>query len=156
MARPKPKFSNNKKQCSICGRFKPLSEFHVDKGQSSGLACACKECRKTQRRTRYDKSGERERVAHSYEDVVRGERYQRKYGITIGDYEALLSDQDNKCAICGITQKETGKRLFVDHDHDTGNVRGLLCSHCNTGLGMFRDSPEILIEAISYLQTGEK
>lgn len=81
------------------------------------------------------------------------------YGITLIEYEAMLEAQGGVCAICG--EKETRKnrytgicRLHIDHDHKTGEVRGLLCSSCNFALGGFRDDPEILIKAMKYLIKG--
>jgi Recombination endonuclease VII len=66
---------------------------------------------------------------------------------------ALLAAQENRCAICG-SQGENGVRkgLVLDHDHATGCIRGMLCLQCNSGLGQFRDSPELLAAAIQYLQ----
>ena len=78
-------------------------------------------------------------------------RYQKhikeKYGLTGDSYRLLLSAQGGGCAIC---RRNEGK-LTVDHCHDTGKVRGILCQRCNTGLGHFRDSPELLREACNYL-----
>lgn len=79
----------------------------------------------------------------------------RKFGITVEQYEEMLEAQEGGCAICGTTdcQAKTGKsRLAVDHDHDTGKVRGLLCNHCNAGLGAFRDNTTLLEKAIKYLE----
>lgn len=73
-----------------------------------------------------------------------------KMGITPEIYGEKLSRQNGVCAICGKTNTG-GKRLFIDHDHKSGAVRGLLCTHCNTGIGMFGDDREILAAAISYL-----
>lgn len=67
------------------------------------------------------------------------------------DYENLLEKQNNACAICGITVEENGKKLVVDHNHETLQVRGLLCHYCNSGLGFFKDSPTRLSIAIEYL-----
>lgn len=67
------------------------------------------------------------------------------------DYENLLKKQNNACAICGITTEENGKKLVVDHNHETLQVRGLLCQSCNSGLGFFKDSPTRLSIAIEYL-----
>ena len=71
----------------------------------------------------------------------------RKYGITVGEYDNMLSIQDGKCAVCGDKTK-----LYVDHCHSTNEVRGLLCHLCNTALGGFRDSTHNLQKAISYLE----
>lgn len=70
------------------------------------------------------------------------------YKITIGDLRAMRDRQANACAIC---RSDTAK-LVVDHDHQTGRVRGLLCSTCNTGLGKFGDSSDLLRSALQYLE----
>ncbi len=69
-----------------------------------------------------------------------------RYGITSKEYDQIKNQQNNTCKIC----KEE-KKLFVDHDHSTNLVRGLLCHHCNTMLGLAKDSPQILEGAIRYL-----
>ena len=76
----------------------------------------------------------------------------REYGISIEDYDEILIEQEHCCAICKKHQSEFNKRLFVDHDHSTGRVRGLLCYFCNTILGQARDQIEILENGIKYLQ----
>ena len=73
----------------------------------------------------------------------------RTYGISLEEYESLLESQDNVCKICKT--EKIGKHLAVDHDHKTGKIRGILCENCNRGLGMFKDSPELLQNAIQYL-----
>ena len=73
-----------------------------------------------------------------------------KYGITDEEYDSLLIKQVARCAICNEHVK-----LCVDHDHNTGKVRGLLCNTCNAGLGMFKDSIRLLAGAIVYLQDHE-
>jgi hypothetical protein len=76
-----------------------------------------------------------------------------KYGISVEEYESRLLDQDYKCAICrlGTKGKTSQSRLHIDHDHITGEVRGLLCSKCNTGLGLFNDDIILLQKAQEYL-----
>lgn len=77
-------------------------------------------------------------------------RLQRVYGISLDDYAALFEAQDGRCAICGNRPRK--RKLAVDHDHKTGAVRGLLCSHCNHKLlGGARDSIDMLQSAIDYL-----
>lgn len=73
-----------------------------------------------------------------------------RYGISIETYEQMLRNQEGRCAICP-TLDIKGKPLHVDHDHETGQVRGLLCRRCNNMLGMAGDSVEILGSAMSYL-----
>jgi hypothetical protein len=64
----------------------------------------------------------------------------------------MLQEQDYKCAICGNEDEVEGRRLAIDHCHDTGHVRGLLCGKCNRGLGLFYDDEELLQNAIKYLK----
>ena len=75
-----------------------------------------------------------------------------RYGISPADYAEMLETQENGCAICGKTAEEDGQRLAVDHDHDTGEVRGLLCGSCNPGIGFFQHDRDLLHSAIAYLE----
>ena len=74
------------------------------------------------------------------------------YGITYEEYEELLAQQGNVCEICQQNKNRDGRRLFVDHDHETGSLRGILCQKCNSILGLASDSPEILRQAANYLE----
>lgn len=73
-----------------------------------------------------------------------------KYGLTPHAYDKMLLSQGHACAICHTTEPR-GKNWHVDHDHDTGQVRGLLCASCNPGLGYFKDNPDTLMAATAYL-----
>lgn len=73
----------------------------------------------------------------------------KKLGISVDSYDKLVVEQNNKCAICG--KEGNPKRLCADHNHKTGKIRGLLCSHCNVGLGYLKDNIEYLKSAIEYL-----
>lgn len=75
-----------------------------------------------------------------------------KYGVTSAERDALLDQQGGVCAICGAGLCPERGVLAVDHDHDTGEVRGILCQPCNRGLGDFRDSPALLLAAAEYLR----
>lgn len=75
---------------------------------------------------------------------------QKMFGITLADYEAMLSAQGGVCAVCG--QKDEWFNLAVDHCHATGRIRGLLCSQCNRGLGLFKDRADLLDKAAQYLR----
>ena len=83
-------------------------------------------------------------------------RQLRNYGISLREFQDLFARQGGVCAICG--QPETASkggrkpRLSIDHDHETGEIRGLLCNRCNTGLGLFLDDPDYLLTAIAYLR----
>jgi hypothetical protein len=76
-----------------------------------------------------------------------------KHGITIEDYEIMLARQDGGCAICGGQNQFTREKyLHVDHDHITGQIRGLLCAFCNQSIGRFKDDVQLLKNAIVYLE----
>lgn len=77
------------------------------------------------------------------------------YGITLEQFEELSRQQGGACAICG-TVPYYGKSLCVDHNHDTGYIRGLLCINCNTAIGNFRESKELMRNAIRYLEHYER
>lgn len=75
------------------------------------------------------------------------------YGMTVDEYEVMRIVQNYRCAICGKNEEaERYGKLHIDHDHETGKVRGLLCTACNHGLGRFEDSPERLEIAADYLR----
>lgn len=76
----------------------------------------------------------------------------RQYGLTVQDYDDLLEAQGGGCAVCGVEKGHAGNRLAVDHDHSTGEVRGLLCDRCNLILGKADDNPELLLGLAAYLQ----
>lgn len=92
------------------------------------------------------------RIEHP--NAKRKQDLMEKYGITLEEYNSLLEKQDGGCAICGNKESGNKKRkvLYVDHDHNTGKVRGLLCHYCNFGLGNFRDNTDYLKRAIAYLE----
>jgi hypothetical protein len=134
--------------CTVCKAEKALSEFPMRKTHRPGKPVSqCTACRVIYNKT-YRKNN-KERVL----EIERKSRLKMVYGITVEQYEAMLVKQEGKCAICST--KKPGSRtkmFFIDHCHTTGQVRGLLCMRCNTGLGLFLDNQKILLNAISYLQ----
>ena len=77
----------------------------------------------------------------------------KQYGISEETYNAMFASQAGTCAIChGVNN---GKRLFIDHNHNTGKVRGLLCLHCNSGIGYFKDNPSLIRASAEYLERAE-
>lgn len=87
----------------------------------------------------------------------RDRRLRAMYGISAEEYDEMLAKQGGGCAICGAedTYHQSGRRadrLPVDHDHDTGVVRGILCSPCNRAIGFLKDDPELLERAARYLR----
>lgn len=85
-------------------------------------------------------------------------RIELKYGLSYEEYEGMYLKQKGQCAICSkrihiqVSNKRDPERAFIDHCHNTGKVRGLLCSLCNTGLGMFKDNEQSLKKALKYLK----
>lgn len=80
-------------------------------------------------------------------------RLRRLYNLDFDGYDRLLEFQGGGCAICGSSEPKVGNsRLPIDHSHDSGKRRGILCDACNRGLGYFRDCPELLIAAAQYLE----
>lgn len=115
------------KTCSDCVEIKPLSEFHVNKLCSDGHVNQCKSCKNKGNREYWMKF---------------------RYGITLEKYQDIYDFQDGKCAIC----LRPFEKLHVDHCHTTNKVRGLLCSPCNTAIGQFGESSEVMLRAIEYLK----
>lgn len=119
------------KFCQKCKEEKPHEDF--DKQGDFGLRPNCKSCTKKN----YE-------LSHSYEY-----RIEKRYGLSMEQYEKMEQEQNRGCAICG--QRDEGRRLVVDHCHTTQQVRGLLCNHCNTAIGAFKDDPRLLLKAAKYL-----
>jgi len=93
----------------------------------------------------------RKRAAYAADPIAdRDARRRRRYGITRERFDALFAIQKGLCAICSVESAGC-----VDHDHSTGNIRGLLCMHCNAGLGLFQDDVRILLHAANYLRKAE-
>lgn len=88
-------------------------------------------------------------------DYKRDVMLQREYGITLDDYNNKFIEQNGCCAICKTPQIDLNKPLFVDHNHETNAVRGLLCNTCNGGLGLLKDNKTLLLEAVNYLNKYE-
>jgi hypothetical protein len=125
------------KWCPDCETVKPIEEFPRTKSSSSGLHSYCKPC--------HDKRG-RETKIRLY-GGTREYHLRHRYGIGDAEVQELLAEQGGVCAICGAADPE-----HVDHDHETGYIRGILCFNCNGGLGQFRDDIGHLANAIDYLR----
>lgn len=87
---------------------------------------------------------------HKRKEYMRATKLRLNYGISIEEYNSLLIRQNNKCAICGAEVGWSGRRLGIDHDHDTGEIRGILCQNCNIGIGHL-NNVDLLNKAITYL-----
>jgi hypothetical protein len=94
----------------------------------------------------------RREYGRKYPERIRNTDLKAKYGITIADYEAMYERQGGKCAICGTAEE----KLVVDHNHQTGKVRELLCHLCNAMIGCAREDIAILVSAVAYLQREQR
>jgi len=160
----------NKKKCTKCLKNKPFGDFAKDKYSKDGLTFRCKSCRNEQYNDYYKKSPEKQKNKNDSQKINRlifynSERgvlssrrahLKRNFNLDIKDYDKLNASQNGLCAICN--EPETyyrNKVLSVDHDHETGRIRGLLCNTCNRALGLLKDNKNVLINAIKYLEKHE-
>jgi len=133
------------KKCTKCGVEKPLSEFHKNKSTKDKYCSLCKPCNNKHAFTWNKKEVEKRRV------IVQKNNYKKRYGLSIQQKQELIDKQNSKCAICTNQLKDTHD-VCVDHNHTTGQIRGILCRKCNLGIGHLQDSQEILKSALKYLK----
>lgn len=139
------------KGCRECGETKPLTDFYAHPKMADGRLSACKPCRIEYGRLRHERNKgcpvakQRKRNDHRRARL-------RGYGLTEGAYQQMLAKQGGVCAICGTSDPGHKSIYFpVDHDHQTGRVRGLLCNDCNLGLPRFHDDPNRMLAAAAYV-----
>ena len=127
------------KRCTKCGEEKPLSNFHNERRSSDGVTARCKPCT-----SNYGKAWRQ----------AKGNNYHRtqRYGITPDEYVEMLEEQLHTCACCGSSNPKRKAGFVIDHDHATGQIRGLLCHSCNIGIGQLGDSIDGLTKALDYLR----
>lgn len=130
--------SDKVKICTKCGSNKPLDEFHNSSKSSDGKASWCKACVNSIRR-------ENRKRTYSSENK-RKWQIKTRYGLTADQVEELRTSQSGACAVC----KKELKKFHIDHDHNTGKVRGLLCHRCNVMIGGW-DDKEWLNSAMRYM-----
>lgn len=155
------------RECPICNSlFKPMQKRGV------GRMCCSDECtiiwRKQYKPNHLERVAKRKQHLEDLKEYGRSDRkmnpdkyadmaLRKKYGISLDQYNEMFGIQDGLCAICKKPEKEvdikTGKprRLALDHHHDSGKIRKLLCSNCNLGIGNFGEDIEALKSAIDYL-----
>jgi Recombination endonuclease VII len=141
------------KLCPDCSVLKPAAEFYVIRNGSQ-LQTYCKPCQSKRNVVNYANCDKEERtrlhrdwVSRNRERVAATKRLSA-YGISAAEFDCFMEKQNGGCAIC----KEPLNPANVDHDHNSGTVRGLLCAGCNKGLGFFDDNPKLLIRAASYIK----
>jgi hypothetical protein len=131
-----------KKRCSKCGSTGP---FYKRTDRSCGRRHQCIKC-DNKYRTLWRKLHPKETsVVRKRQDL------KRNFGITLEDWFGLFEKQGRKCAICGDSKLGQG-RFCTDHNHKTNKVRGILCTRCNRGIGLLKDSIIVLQAAIKYLR----
>jgi uncharacterized protein YlaI len=128
------------KRCNVCNYVKPLTEFYFESDKKT-LKPACKNCI-ISRTKKWQKDNP---------EQFKSNALQLKYGITLEEKVEMIKQQGNRCAICeNVFQND--KATHVDHCHKTKDIRAVLCHHCNTGLGHFKDSKKLLQQAIHYIE----
>jgi len=144
------------KQCVKCKEIKDASCFYKEKRVHDGLTARCKDCMKADANQSYvsRKDEVLERMKSHY-NARRNKDIglQRKYGMTIEQWEEMFKEQGMCCAICKNQESRHGSGSFVvDHCHSELYVRGILCGPCNAMIGLAKDSTETLKAAIVYLE----
>lgn len=149
------------KRCCSCKKEKGSSYFYKNKGTKDGLQYACKTCNRKTIRASYEKhkdkpcsicgKGKRVKNATHCKDCNIERVLAGKYGIPVEEVQRLRS-KDN-CDACGRSTEEaaTERSFHIDHCHDKGHVRGVLCHYCNIALGMLRDDPVRILKLGMYL-----
>jgi hypothetical protein len=158
------------KTCTRCKLTKAITEFDIARSRKDGHNFRCSACIAEVRALPENRARANAATkAWTLENREQRDAWQRKnyqenrterlhgrrrylYGLEPEQFEQMKKDQDNKCKICGTSEPRGRGNWHVDHDHETGAVRSLLCTDCNTGLGKFLDSPALLIAAAQYLQ----
>jgi hypothetical protein len=146
--------------CKKCGEEKPLEEFSSSKACGTlGKRHTCKKCHTANSKKWYASNRDTVLAKRKIERDEQPDRSEvmrlARYDLTLDSYRKIRDAQQGKCAVCGnkpedLSDGRTG--LVVDHDHVNGKVRSLLCHACNVGLGNFKDNPDFLRKAASYIE----
>jgi hypothetical protein len=124
-----------------CGIEKQITDFYMRDKKTGRRHSACKECDKARVKARHQANPER----------TRNNDLKRNYGITLQEHQEMYDNQSGRCAICKKEGDGKWKKLCVDHNHETGKVRQLLCRRCNMILGQAYDDASLFSEMILYL-----
>ena len=158
---PDPLYKQKKKKCYKCNRIKSFKDFNKSKINKSQVRSLCKSCNLKSSNDWRNKNRQKinlmAQIRRKNDPMKFRNLYlKRTYNLTLCDYNKLLNNQNKCCKICKIKYNKVNKGLMVDHCHKTGKVRGLLCNLCNRGLGHFKDSPKLLMNAKKYLELSKK
>lgn len=136
------------KICASCHETKPSDAFPIDRARPDGRYPYCRICHSTKEKERWRSTPEkRAKKAESTRRwleanrerqryLARRSHLRRKYGLTPEEFEALLNEQDNRCALCQGEDPRSQTGWHLDHDHETGRIRGILCQPCNHLIGL--------------------
>ena len=145
--------SKRKKICKKCARKLSINNFNRDRFNKDGLRIYCKRCLQQYRLKNRAKISAQQKIYAKRTWKERKSRcLQRAFGITYDDYKKILISQQHRCAICQKPGSKEKTMLSVDHNHQTGHIRGLLCNFCNSRLLRYlRDNKRYAIGMINYL-----
>ena len=139
-------------RCSVCKEQKPREQFFKNKSKAQGITAACKPCHQDIRRRLIKEGKMIDKKPHGhYKAYTQNWTLEKKYGITVEQFDEMRVKQEYRCWICHKHESELGKILHIDHNHATGKVRALLCMHCNHAIGSFKENVNSLENAINYL-----
>jgi hypothetical protein len=136
------------KTCSSCKQEKAVALFYNYSKSKDGKFNQCKTCQKESVRKYKNKMGK------AYYERERYYKWKSYYGLSEEEYKNILDGQGGSCAICGENihlEENNGKRSAIDHCHNSGEVRGILCSNCNRGIGFLGDNSKVVKKALDYL-----
>jgi len=145
------------KVCTKCKVEKPIDDFYKAAKYKDGHMTQCKKCRYVAHALYRANGGlEKERLREQARKELnpnrsKDRRLKSKYDITLEQYNNMLQLQSNCCYLCKVSV-DSGRRFVVDHDHETGAVRAILCNSCNVGIGLLNDNPELLVNAARYIE----
>ena len=151
---------SEEKRCSACETTKPVTEFYVRRtvGGHRNVCTVCHKAAVAERNKRPDVRERKNAQRRAYRKTTAGraaakdERLRHRYGLTAAGFVNRLAEQGGVCAICACPPPE-GDVLCVDHDHENGAVRALLCRTCNIGIGHLNDDPALVRKAAEYLES---
>lgn len=165
MIDPRVKYENDAKPCIGCGETLDVTNFKLD--NRGYYASRCRPCTNIKQRESYHEDPETRRRYHKkwrednpekyrecaerWRKANEGKRRAERYGMTVEQMHQLFEDANHSCQICGVKKD----RMHIDHCHETGAVRGLLCSGCNTSIGRLGDRSDLVMRAVEYLRGAE-
>ncbi len=162
MSAKKERFTGIEQICDKCNLLLPIDKFEWRKNRPNPRK-TCNKCKNKHDWETLKKDENRHKRHNKYrtylriknDEKVKDSFYRSTYSVTYKEKLLMVEEQDNKCKICN-KEFENSKDTHLDHCHTTGEIRGILCSNCNKGLGCFKDNEDFLKEAIIYLKNSRE